>query len=102
MNDSTALIMLMAISASTIFILYKGSPTFWQKSGNCHVYIRMVLGGLLGGVFFLSTSYLWAWFNDNINPVSGLGMTVLGAFGIVVGALIGALKTNKQTVGLKK
>jgi len=97
MNDSTALIMLMAIVASTIFILYKGLPTFRQKSGNRPIYIRMILGGIMGGMFFFSTSYLWAWYNHNINPITGLGMMVIGAFGIVVGALIGSLQSAKQS-----
>lgn len=97
MNDSTALIMLMAITASTIFILYKGLPTFRLKAGNRRIYIRMILGGIMGGMLFFSTSYLWAWYINNINPITGLGMMVIGAFGIVIGALIGSLQTGKQS-----
>jgi len=44
--------------------------------------------GIFGGVLFFSVSYLWAWLNNNINPVSGQGMMVSGTFGIVVEALI--------------
>lgn len=88
--------MLAAITASTVFILYKGYSSFHQKTGNRNIYIRIILGGILGGLFLFSASYLWAWYNDNINPVSGLGMMVIGAFGIVVGALIGAINTQKK------
>lgn len=66
------------------------------RNRNKENYIRMIFGGILGGVFFFSASYLWAWYNDNINPVSGLGMMVIGAFGIVVGALIGAINLQKK------
>jgi len=96
MNDSTALIMLAAITAITFFLLYKGYPSFSQKTGNRRIYIRMILGGISGGVFFFSASYLWAWYNNNINPISGLGIMVIGAVGIVVGALIGAIRNQKK------
>ncbi|RII30601.1 MAG: hypothetical protein CXR30_06355 [Geobacter sp.] len=96
MNDSNALIMLAAITVLTVFILCKGYPSFSPKSGHRKIYIRMIIGGIFGGVSFFSVSYLWAWLNNNINPVSGLGMMVIGAFGIVVGALLGAINTQKN------
>jgi len=95
MNDSNALIMLAAITGLTASILCKGYPSFSQRTGNRKIYIRMIIGGVFGGVFFFSVSYLWAWLNNNINPVSELGMMVIGAFGIVVGALIGAINIQK-------
>jgi len=88
--------MLAATTASTLFILCKGYPSLSQRTGNGKIYIRMILSGVLGGVSFFSASYVWAWYHNNINPVSGLGMVTIGAFGIVVASLIGALNIKKK------
>jgi len=96
MNDSIALIMLAAITVSTLFILYKGYPSFSQKTGNRKIYIRIILSGVLGGVSFFTASYVWAWYHNNINPVSGLGMMTIGVFGVVVASLIGAININPK------
>jgi hypothetical protein len=99
MNKSTALIMLTAITALTIFILYIGLPAFKRKTGNGPVYKRMIVGGIIGGILVFTALYLLLWCNDTINPVTGLGLIVLSTLGIVVGTLLGTLRRNKHTQG---
>jgi hypothetical protein len=51
----------------------------------------MIAGAILGGCTFFAVGLGLAWITDNMNPVSGLGILVLAAIGVVVGALLGAL-----------
>ena len=51
-------------------------------------YRRMLLGGLLGGVIVFACGYWFAWYSDNLNPVTGLGLLLLSSTGVVAGTLI--------------
>lgn len=55
------------------------------------IYKRMIVGAILGGSAFFTAGLGLAWITDNMNPVSGLGILVLAAIGVVVGALLGTL-----------
>ena len=58
---------------------------------------RMGIGSILGGFIFFTAGLGLAWFGNNMNPVSGLGVLVLTTFGVVVGALMGTLTIPKKT-----
>jgi len=55
------------------------------------IYKRMAIGAVLGGSGFFAAGLGVAWVTDNMNPVTGLGVSVLAAIGVVVGALLGTL-----------
>ena len=59
-------------------------------------YLRMLWGAFLGGLITYSSCYLWAWSNDNLNPITGLGILLLTAAGIVVGVLLSLLSRKWQ------
>ena len=59
-------------------------------------YRRMLLGGVLGGGLTFACGYLWAWSANNLNPVSGLGLVVLSAIGVVVGVLASLFSSKWQ------
>jgi len=60
------------------------------------IYKRMGIDSILGGSIFLAAGLGLAWFGNNMNPVSGLGILVLATFGVVVGALLGTLTKPKN------
>lgn len=63
------------------------------------IYKRMGIGSILGGCIFFVAGLGVAWFGNNMNPVSGLGILVLATFGVVAGALMGTLtKTKEQSL----
>ena len=63
------------------------------------IYKRMGIGSILGGCIFFVAGLGIAWFGNNMNPVSGLGILVIATFGVVAGALMGTLtKTKEQSL----
>jgi Mg/Co/Ni transporter MgtE len=60
------------------------------------IYTRMGIGSILGGFIFFVAGLGIAWFGNNMNPVSGLGILVLATFGVVAGALMGTLTKTKE------
>lgn len=56
----------------------------------------MGIGSILGGCIFFVAGLGIAWFGNNMNPVSGLGILVLATFGVVAGALKCMLTKAKE------
>ena len=56
----------------------------------------MGIGSILGGCIFFVAGLGIAWFGNNMNPMSGLGILVLVIFGVVAGALMGMLTKTKE------
>lgn len=53
---------------------------------SCGTLKRMGIGSILVGCIFLVAGLGIAWFGNNMDPVSGLGILVLMTIGVVVGA----------------
>jgi len=62
----------------------------------------MGIGSILDGFIFLTADLGLAWFGNNMNPVTGLGVLVLATFGVVVGVLMGTLTIQKKLSGEEK
>ena len=60
------------------------------------IYKKMGIGSILGGFIFFVAGLGIAWFGNNMNPVSGLGILVIATFGVVAGALMGTLTKTKE------
>ena len=60
------------------------------------IYKKMGIGSILGGFIFFVAGLGIAWFGNNMNPVSGLGILVIATFGVVAGALMGTLTRTKE------
>lgn len=56
----------------------------------------MIKGGFIGGVITAVLGYSWAAYNNNLNPVAGLGLVVLCSIGMTVGAILGIFRKGHR------
>jgi len=63
-----------------------------MKDESWDVIVRMIRGGVIGGVVTAVLGYSWAAYKNNLNPVAGLGLVVLCSIGMTVGAVVGIFK----------
>jgi len=67
-----------------------------NSAENKRIYIRMGVGGILGAVTTGVLGYSWAAWNNNLNPVAGLGLVVLITIGMALGMFLGIFKRSKS------
>jgi hypothetical protein len=60
------------------------------------LYFRMAVGAVSGAAITGILGYAWAAWNNNLNPVAGLGLVFLCSVGMAVGMFVGLFTRTRR------
>ncbi len=64
------------------------------NSDRVRVYIRLIIGGIIGFLLTFGLCYFWMYYNNDLNPVSGFGALFVSTIVAVFGSLLSLFSNN--------